>query len=175
MLSNADISDANVDTTQVCNLQFRNFGKRPRFHGRCYPLRVFEDHRPVDEVVSQPGEGQVLVVDAGASLRVGVLGDRLASIAVANGWVGVVIYGAIRDSVTINDIDIGVKALGVTALRSREPQPSQKGDAVVFGGISFDRNTWVYCDEDSVLTGPADLMNLNKLLPAESAANNDGV
>ncbi|PRX92104.1 ribonuclease E activity regulator RraA [Paraburkholderia sp. BL25I1N1] len=174
MLSNADLSDANVDTTQVCNLQFRNFGKRLRFHGHCYPLRVHEDHRPVGEVVSQPGEGQVLVVDAGASLRVGVLGDRLASIAAANGWVGVVIYGAIRDSVAINEIDIGVKALGVTALRSREAQPSLKGDAVSFGGIRFDRDMWVYCDEDSVLTGPSDLLKPNNPLPNESLSITEG-
>jgi len=174
MLSNADISDANADSTQVCNLQFRNFGKRLRFHGRCYPLCVHEDHRPVDEVVSQSGEGQVLVVDAGASLRIGVLGDRLAGIAAANGWAGVVIFGAIRDSTAINQIDIGVKALGVTALRSREAQPSQKGDAVMFGGISFDRNTWVYCDEDSVLTGPAGLISSTGLPSAQSASTTEG-
>ena len=159
MYSNADLSDANPYSTQVCNLQFRNFGTRSHFHGRCYPLRVEEDHRPVDEVVSQPGNGQVLVVDSNASLRIGVMGDRLAKIAAANGWAGVIIHGAIRDSAAINQIDIGVKALGVTALRGREARPSQKGAPVTFGGITFDRNTWVYCDEDSVLTGPANLVD----------------
>lgn len=158
MHSNADLSDANPDSTHVCNLQFRSFGTRVHFYGRCFPLRVDEDHRPVDEVVSQPGDGRVLVVDSNASLRIGVMGDRLAKIAVANGWAGVVVHGAIRDSAAINQIDIGVKALGVTALRGREARPSQKGVPVTFGGITFDANTWVYCDEDSVLTGPAGLV-----------------
>ncbi|MES2538097.1 MAG: ribonuclease E activity regulator RraA [Pseudomonadota bacterium] len=174
MRSNADISDANEDSTQVCELQFRNFGKRLRFQGRCYPLRVHEDHRPVDEVLSQPGEGQVLVVDAAASLRIGVFGDRLAGIAAANGWAGVVIHGAIRDSAAISQMDIGVKALGVTALRGRKAQPSQKGEAVLFGGVRFDRDVHVYCDEDSVLTGPAGLMSPDSMISAESASTHYG-
>jgi hypothetical protein len=64
------------------------------------------------------GNGRVLVVDGHDSLRVGVLGDRIAAKAVANGWIGVVIVGAIRDSHGIDQLNIGVKALGVTARRS---------------------------------------------------------
>ncbi len=167
MLSNADISDANTGCTQVCNLQFRSFGLRQRFHGRCYPLRVAEDHRPVDDMVCQPGLGRVLVIDGGASLRIGVIGDRLAKLAAANDWAGVVVNGAIRDSSAVNQLDIGIKALGVTALRSPQAQAFVKGEPVSFGGVRFDSDTWVYCDEDSVLTGPANLMHA---APATAAA-----
>ncbi len=160
MLSNADISDANVDSTEVCNLQFRSFGTRSRFCGPCFPMRVEEDHRPVDEVLSQPGAARVLVVDGGASLRIGVFGDRLAKLAISNGWAGLVINGAIRDSAVINQLDIGVKALGATALRAATPSPASgtiAGEPVNFGGIRFALGAWVYCDEDSVLVGPPNL------------------
>ena len=36
-------------------------------------------------VLEQPGEGRVLVVDGGASLRVALLGDRIAGLAATAG------------------------------------------------------------------------------------------
>jgi regulator of ribonuclease activity A len=38
------------------------------------------------------------VVDGGGSLRRALFGDNIAALAVQNGWAGVIIYGAIRDS-----------------------------------------------------------------------------
>ncbi|MES2413265.1 MAG: ribonuclease E activity regulator RraA [Pseudomonadota bacterium] len=155
MFSTANLSDANPDT-QVLELQMRNFGGHGYFSGPCFPLRA-NDHRPVDEVVSTPGEGRVLVVDCGGSLRIGIFGDRLAAIAVRNGWAGIVVNGAIRDTVKLAQMDLGVKALGVTALRNREPQPSVKGKPVEFGAVRFEAGDWVYCDPDAVLTSKVKL------------------
>jgi regulator of ribonuclease activity A len=42
----------------------------------------------------------------------------LAEKAVKNGWNGIVVYGLIRDSVDIGQMDIGVKALGTLPLKS---------------------------------------------------------
>ncbi len=149
MFSTANLSDAHPDT-QVLDLQMRNFGGHAYFHGPCFPLAA-QDHRPIDEVVSTPGEGRVLVVDCGGSLRIGVFGDRLAAIAVRNGWAGIIVNGAIRDTVKLAQMDLGVKAMGVTALRSREPQPSVKGLPLSFGDTRIEAGDWVYCDPDAVL------------------------
>ncbi|MES2190257.1 MAG: ribonuclease E activity regulator RraA [Pseudomonadota bacterium] len=154
--STANLSDANLDA-QVVNLQWRNFGGRDFFFGQCFPLRVEQDHRPIDEMVSTPGEGRVLVVDSGGSLRIGVFGDRLAAIAVRNGWAGVIVNGAIRDTVRLGELDLGVKAIGVTALRSREPRPSVKGEPIEFGDVRFEAGDWVYCDQDAVLVSKVKL------------------
>lgn len=152
MLSTADISDNYPDTTLVCQLQFRSFGMREQFAGPCATLRVEEDHRPVLRKLSTPGAGRVLVVDAAGSLRVGVFGDRLAGLADQNGWAGVVVNGAIRDSLAVNSIDIGVKALGTTALRSQVERHGGAEDLPVeFGGVTFTPGDWVYCDADAVL------------------------
>lgn len=152
LFSTADISDEHPDTTSVCQLQFRSFGMRTQFAGPCVTLRVEEDHRPVFRKLSSPGGGRVLVVDVAGSMRVGVFGDRLAELARQNGWAGLVVNGVIRDSATVNAMDIGVKALGTTALRSRTERPGGAEDLPVeFGGATFTPGAWIYCDADAVL------------------------
>ncbi len=150
-LVTADLYDAHPQSLQVSTLQFRSFGQRPSFWGPVETLATFEDHTPVRDTVSTPGEGRVLVVDAGGSLRVGVMGDRLAAIAAANGWVGVVINGLIRDSAGINAVDIGVKALGTTARRGWDPTKGRRGIEITFGGLTIAPGDWAYCDADSVM------------------------
>lgn len=155
MPGTADIFDAYPRTMQVCDLQFRSFGRIGAFCGPCTTVSVVEDHRPVLAVLDTPGEGRVLVVDGKGSLRAGLCGDRLAGIAVARGWAGLVLNGAIRDSAGIDGLAIGVKALGTTARRSAEARPSLAHEPVSFGGVTFVPGQWVYADRDAVLTGPA--------------------
>jgi len=153
----SDLSDANLDAVRVCALQWRSFGRRQSFFGPCVPLWSNEDHRPVLALLSQPGRDRVLVVDVGASLRIGVLGDRLAGHAVRNGWAGVVIHGVIRDSARIDTMDIGIKALGTTALRSAAERPGSQQRAVEFGAVRFAPGDWIYADEDAVLVSARQL------------------
>lgn len=155
MFSTSDLSDEYPDTTTVCQMQFRSFGQREHFAGPCATLRVQEDHRPVLRRLSTPGAGRVLVVDVSGSLRIGVFGDRLAALAAKNGWTGLVIHGVIRDSKAVNGIDIGVKALGTTALRNATEQPGAEDDIpLAFGGVTFRPGEWIYCDADAVLISP---------------------
>lgn len=88
---------------------------------------------------------------ARGSLRVGLMGDRLAGIAARNGWVGVVINGAIRDSAGIDSLDIGVKALGTTARRGAAPAQATRDEPVSFGAVTFSPDDWVYADRDCVI------------------------
>ncbi|WP_127903963.1 ribonuclease E activity regulator RraA [Solirhodobacter olei] len=147
----ADLYDAHHDIVQVCTLQFRSFGRRTSFCGPCETLRVFQDHTPVLAAVVEPGRGRVLVVDAGGELKIGVMGDRIAGKAQENGWSGVVINGAVRDTMGLNAIDIGVKALGATARRSWVPASSSRGQELNFGGTRFRAGDWIYADLDAVI------------------------
>ena len=72
------------------------------------------DHTPVLKALETKGEGRVLVVDGQGSRRTGLLGDKLAAIAVENGWSGVIINGVIRDSLAINELDLGVKCVNAS-------------------------------------------------------------
>jgi regulator of ribonuclease activity A len=153
----ADIYDQHHAALQVCELQFRSFGKRRSFFGPCSTLSAFEDHTPVLDALQQPGEGRVLVVDGRGSLRVGLMGDRLAEIGAKSGWIGLVINGAVRDSLGIDLLDLGVKALGVTARRGWTPTEGERDAPLHFGSVNFTPGDWVYADQDCVLVSPRKL------------------
>ena len=153
----ADIYDAYHASLNVCELQFRSFGQRRSFYGRCVTVKTFEDHMPVLEALQKPGNGSVLVVDAGGSLRIGVMGDRVAEVGVRNGWAGAIIYGAIRNSSGIDQLDFGVKALGVTARRTWLHGTGHHDVPLTFAGAQFVPGCWIYADGDCVLTSPEEL------------------
>ncbi|MEO5614538.1 ribonuclease E activity regulator RraA [Cypionkella psychrotolerans] len=151
MLPTADLFDAHPDLLAVCDTQFRSFGGQLEFDGPCSTLATFEDHTPVLEVLKTPGLGRVLVVDGRGSLRVGLMGDRLAGIAVENGWAGVIINGAIRDSAGIDALPLGVRALGTTARRGFQATQGHPDVKISFGGVTFAPGNWVYADRDCVV------------------------
>jgi regulator of ribonuclease activity A len=49
-------------------------------------------------VLSEPGDGGVLVIDGGGSLHTALVGDLIADLARSNGWAGVIVNGAVRDA-----------------------------------------------------------------------------
>ena len=99
MKATADLVDAYADETQSCELQFRSFGRRRRFCGPISTVRCLEDNALVRQSLSHDSPGGVLVVDGQGSLRTALIGDRLAELARRHGWSGVIIRGAIRDTV----------------------------------------------------------------------------
>lgn len=159
----ADIYDEYHEHLQVCELQFRSFGQIELFCGPCATVETFENHGPVLEALEKDGSGQILIVDGGGSLRVGVMGDRLAAVGMKNGWVGVVIVGAIRDSRGIDELSIGVKALGATARRNWSVGNGRHGVPLQFGSVTVEAGWWAYADRDCVLfaRGPQDVRRLS--------------
>ena len=151
VFSTADLYDAQADEVGVIDLQFRCFGRHACFYGPIETLRVFEDHSAVRDAAALDGRGRVLVVDAGASLRIGVFGDRIGARAVERGWAGVVVVGAVRDSEALDQLDIGVRALGTTARRSSIEHPGERGVMLEIGGVTCEPGDWLYADRDAVL------------------------
>lgn len=150
-LKTADLYDIHEEALQICSPVFRHFGGRRNFHGPIATLKCFEDNSLVREQLGQPGEGRVLVVDAGGSLRCAMLGDQLAQMAVENGWAGVVIFGCIRDAVEISDMPLGVLALATHPRKSVKRGVGEVGGMVNFAGVSFRPGEWIYADEDGVV------------------------
>ena len=147
----ADLYDAHGDDLQVALPLFRDFGGRTDFHGPVVTLKVHEDNSLVREVLGEAGEGRVLVVDGGGSLRCALLGDNLARMAAANGWSGLVIHGCIRDSVEIAKLPVGVKALATNPTRSLKRGEGQRDVVVRFADVSFVPDCYIYADADGIV------------------------
>lgn len=147
----ADLCDGHEQQLQVCEPLLRHFGGRKEFQGEIVTLKCIEDNSLVREALSEPGYGKVLVVDGGGSLHCALLGDRLAALAVQNGWAGIVIYGCIRDSAQIANLDIGVMALATNPRRSVKLGCGRRNLSLRFAGVYFTPGTYLYCDADGIL------------------------
>ena len=153
-----DLCDAHPDAVRVLDLPLRDFGGRIAFAGIVTTVLALEDNSRVREAVMEPGDGRVLVIDGGGSTRRSMLGDLLAEQAVANGWAGVVVHGAIRDSVAIGALDLGVKALGTVPLKTEKRGQGVRDVPVSFGGVTIRPGDWLAADADGVLVADRPLI-----------------
>ena len=153
----ADLIDDHADILSVCLTPFRQFGGRPRFHGPIRTVRVFQDNALVKQMLAEPGNGAVLVVDGDASPRTALVGDLIAGSAVANGWAGLVIRGPVRDSLALSGLDIGIKALGTVPAKSGKTGAGEADVILTFDEAVFTPGCWLYSDEDGVVVSPRPL------------------
>jgi regulator of ribonuclease activity A len=149
--STPDLYDAHEKDVQVADPLFRNYGGAPRFCGPIATLKLHEDNSLVRTALEEPGNGRVLVIDGGGSLRCALVGDQLAVLGRKNGWAGIVVNGCIRDSVEIGNMDIGIKALNTNPRKSVKKGAGDRDIAVTFAGVTFRPGEFVYADEDGVL------------------------
>lgn len=147
----ADLIDEHGDTLRSCATQFRGYGGRAFFAGPIRTVKCHEDNGLVKQVLNSPGEGAVLVVDGGGSLRSALMGDLIAEAAVTNGWSGVVINGAVRDTAALGGLDLGVKALGSNPRKSLKDAAGRLDVPVSFGEVTFVPGEWLYSDHDGIV------------------------
>ena len=147
-----DLCDEFSNEVSVCAPIFTDYGAKRRFAGPMATIKCFEDNSRVRDLVAERGDGRVLVIDAGGSMRRAVLGDLLAKSAADNGWSGFVIYGCIRDSVAIGAMPLGVKALGTHPLKSSKRNEGQRDVEVRFAGVTFVPGHHLYADADGIVT-----------------------
>ncbi len=121
------------------------------FCGPIATVKVHEDNTLVRKALEEQGDGRVLVVDGGESLRCALVGDMLAELGRDNGWNGIIVSGCIRDSAVIAGIDIGVKAIGTNPRKSVKLNTGQRDIPVSFAGVTFTPGEFVYADEDGIL------------------------
>lgn len=157
-IKTADLCDQYSDELEVCEPLFGDFGGELRFGGSIATIKCFEDNSLVRELTGERGDGRVLVIDAGGSMRRAVVGDMLAKKAVDNGWSGIVVYGCIRDSAALATLPIGVKALGVHPLKTDKRGEGQRDIVVRFGGVTFHPGDWLYADEDGIIVARRQLI-----------------
>ncbi|MFI6476869.1 ribonuclease E activity regulator RraA [Nonomuraea sp. NPDC050663] len=150
-ISTADLFDERGDELDSCDLQLRQYGGHAAFAGPIVTVRCHQDNALLKAILGAPGEGRVLVVDGGGSVHTALMGDLIAGSAVANGWAGVVINGAVRDVVALRELELGVKALGSNPRKSGKEGTGERDVPVSFGGITFHPGATLYSDDDGIL------------------------
>lgn len=130
---------------------FQHFGKLVRFCGHATTLKVFEDNALVRATLEAPGNGNVLVIDGGASMRRALVGGQLGLLAQNNGWAGIIVNGCVRDSDELNACEVGIRALGVHPQKSSKKGEGERNVRVLIGGVAVEPDDWIYADADGVL------------------------
>lgn len=130
---------------------FKAFGGLSAFSGPVSTVKVFEDNTLVKQFVDSPGEGRVLVVDGGGSLRRALVGGNLAKAAARNGWAGIVVDGCVRDVAELNAEALGIRALALMPLPTEKRGEGQRDVAVQIQGVWVRPGDWLYADADGVV------------------------
>ncbi|MGA5465945.1 ribonuclease E activity regulator RraA [Mycobacterium sp. NPDC050041] len=147
----ADLVDDIGPDVRSCDLQLRQFGGRAEFAGPITTVRCFQDNALLKSVLSEPGDGGVLVIDGDGSVHTALVGDVIAALGRDNGWAGLIINGAVRDAAVLRTLDIGIKALGTNPRKSSKTGAGERDVAVEFGGVTFVPGDIAYSDDDGVV------------------------
>jgi len=147
----ADLYDEYGGKLQIASPMFNDYGGNLKFCGPASTVKVFEDNSMVRAALEEPGEGRVLVIDGGASLKCALLGDMLVELGKDNDWAGIIVYGCIRDSAVIANISIGVKALNTNPRKSVKKGVGERDVAVDFADVIISPGDYIYADEDGII------------------------
>jgi regulator of ribonuclease activity A len=147
----ADLVDELGPDVRSCDVQFRQFGGRAMFAGPISTVRCFQDNALLKSVLSEPGDGRVLVIDGGGSLHTALVGDVIAGLGQGNGWAGIIVNGAVRDAAALRTIDIGIKALGTNPRKSTKTGGGERDVVVELGGTRFAPGDIAYSDDDGIV------------------------
>lgn len=154
----ADLYDQHGEALQVALPLFNDYGGRKIFHGPVSTVKVHEDNSLVRAALEEKGEGRVLVVDGGESMRCALVGDMLAQLGKDNGWAGIVVSGCIRDAAVVATIDIGVKALATNPRKSVKQGAGNRDVPVTFAGTTFTPGHYLYADTDGIVTATGKIL-----------------
>jgi regulator of ribonuclease activity A len=149
--STADLCDRKGSDLTVAEPIFSSYGGRRSFEGTVATLQVHEDNVLVRAALTDAGEGRVLVVDGGGSLRCALLGDQIGALAEASGWSGIVVNGCVRDVRALAELGIGIKALGPNPRKSGKQGEGTRDIPVRFAGITFAPGSYLVADDDGIV------------------------
>lgn len=161
-LATAEVCDANASCLvngdlRVLQSIFQSYGQRQTFSGPVVTVKVFEDNVLVKELLETKGEGRILVIDGGGSVRCALMGGNMGQLAQNMGWAGVVVNGCIRDVDEINACDIGMRALGPNPVKSNKKGIGEKSVPVHIAGTLIRDGEWLYADSDGILVSKSEL------------------
>lgn len=146
----ADLCDSH-DEARVAPGEFRNYGAARACVGPVEVIATENDNSLVSSTVREPGNGRILVVDNGGSTSCAMVGGDLARAAHENGWLGIIVDGAIRDVVELEQAPIAIVARTSCPRKSVKRGIGTRGQSIDFAGISVSRDDIAAADADGVI------------------------
>jgi regulator of ribonuclease activity A len=158
-----DICDANEDliTQRVLRVVaplFKSYGGLDKFQGSAVTLKVFEDNTWVRTLLDEPGQGRVLVIDGGGSLRCALVGGNLGVLAEKNGWAGILVNGCVRDTQELQSSKVGIRALAAHPQKSVKRNIGERDLIIDMAGTVVKPGDRIYVDEDGILVSDKPLI-----------------
>ncbi|MGZ5179877.1 MAG: RraA family protein [Ramlibacter sp.] len=140
-------------------------GRRGALHGRIAALRprmklagpaLTVDVRPGDNLmihaaISLARPGDVLVIDGKGDQTAALMGTIMMTACKQLGLAGVVIDGAVRDSLEIDEMDYPVFSFGTNPNGPTKNVPGRIGHPVSIGGVTVRSGDLVVADADGVV------------------------
>jgi 4-hydroxy-4-methyl-2-oxoglutarate aldolase len=153
-------------------------GRRGALHGRIQPLRPqMKLAGPAFTVEVRPGDnlmihaalmlakpGDVIVVDGKGDLTAALMGAIMMNVCRERGLAGVVIDGAVRDTLELAELGLPVFAAGANANGPTKNVAGRVGLPVTVGGVTVHPGDYVCGDADGVVV--IERERLESLLPA---------
>lgn len=153
-MNTCDLHDEFGQTLEILPFGTTSYGGRKTFSGPVETVKCYEDNSRIKELSQKPGEGRVLVVDAGGSVRNAVMGDMIAGDFLKNGWVGIVIWGAVRDIGELGAMDLGVLALGHIPRPGKRRGDGQIGVDIRLGDARVSPGAYLVADPEGCVIFP---------------------
>ena len=162
IISTPNLSDQFDQKVNIVEPLFRHYGSLKQGYGQITTIACFEDNSLVSEQVKSPGEGRILVVDGGGSLRCSLLGDQLASAAIKNGWSGILINGCLRDVEIIAPMQLAIMALASIPRKTVKRGKGNLNVPVSFAGVTFHPDNYLFIDETGILVAESNLLAVGR-------------
>jgi len=155
------------NTSELCNMYadlvdvlepiFSNYGGRNSFGGQVVTIKCFENNGLIQQVLSTPGKGKVLVIDGGGSTRRALIDIELAELALSNNWEGIVCYGSVRDVDAIEELELGIQGLVSIPVGATDDHTGESDLAINFAGVTFLPEDHIYADNTGIILSPEPL------------------
>lgn len=147
----SELCDMYLDQVDVLEPMMSAYGGRSSFGGQVRTVKCFEDNGQIRLLAEQNGEGCVMLIDGGGSLRRALIDADIALLAAENNWNGIVVYGSVRDVDALDEIDIGIQALASIPVGADSQGIGEIDVPVNFGGVTFIPEDHLYADSTGII------------------------
>ena len=153
-----DLFDEHRNSVDVPHSGLTHFGGVQKFYGQAVTVTCPEDNSMAWEILKQPGEGRILVIDGFGSHKYAFIGDIMAANAIENGWTGVIVNGCCRDIEILAEMSLGVMALGATPRSTLKRGFGDRDQTVTLLSATINPGDWLYADVNGVIISPNPLL-----------------